>query len=90
MSEILECFFNRNQNGCVCKSKKPSLHADVEDSHEICLICYFGKKQQNLKLLSVAKYRSPGALWVKYHTVFFQTFEKNAQSLSSAAVVIAL
>ena len=28
------------------------------DSHEIsCLICYFGKKQQNFKLSSTANYR---------------------------------
>ena len=30
----------------------------ADDSHEIsCLICYFLKKQQNLKLSSAAKYR---------------------------------
>ena len=30
----------------------------ADDSHEIsCLICYFGKKQQNLKFWSAANYR---------------------------------
>ena len=46
----------------------------ADDSHEIsCLICYFWKKQQNLKLLSAANYR-----WWKYKII-----KKSIKSLMS-------
>ena len=43
----------------------------ADDSHEIsCLICYFLKKQQNLKMLSAANYR-----WrFEVNSIFFENF----------------